>query len=222
MSRRGFTLVEMAVVLAIFTLLVVFAVPRLHATLIKQRKDIIRAEVEKGLTFATIAKTVIADAISDDIVKNITVAYPGTGLPPPGSYPRFRFKPEARGAIARIVINPLVMTPASAPPHGRHESTEGTIWIETDGKNAPKFGLKLTAGYGGPHNGQPKVPLIVDSDGHLIDPAGNRINPDGSPADENGHSMLYAIVWGCSLGDAYSVAKYAQFVPPECRHGVKP
>ncbi|MDR2164816.1 MAG: prepilin-type N-terminal cleavage/methylation domain-containing protein [Zoogloeaceae bacterium] len=240
--QRGFTLVEVVVVLAIAAILLLFALPvfyldrvapsaqesplletsRQRENRIRARRVAIRAHVDKGLVFASLAKMAVMESISDGYVKKVTVAYPGEGAAPHGSYRGFEYKPStAVDAVARIAINPLVAGSA----YGR--VGEGTIWVETDGEKAPRFGLKLTVGFGGRlANGQPRVPLLIDPDGNLVDPDGNSIDPDGNPVGPDGHynvsSMASSIIWGCSLGDGYSVAKYAQFVPPDCRHGVMP
>ncbi|MDR2164818.1 MAG: prepilin-type N-terminal cleavage/methylation domain-containing protein [Zoogloeaceae bacterium] len=232
--QHGFTLVEMVFVLAIIAILVLFALPAQYANRAASNPDVsrwtgdqgrrgaIRAYVDAGFKSTAMARTIVMEAIISGDARNITVAYPGIGAPPPGSYRGFKFQPSIVGdGVARVAINPLVAGSA----YGR--VGEGTIWVETDGEKVPRFGLKLTAGFGGLlANGQPRVPLLIDPDGNLVDPNGNPIDPNGNPVGPDGHynvsSMASSIIWGCSLGDGYSVAKYAQFVPPRCRYGVRP
>ncbi|MDR2164817.1 MAG: prepilin-type N-terminal cleavage/methylation domain-containing protein [Zoogloeaceae bacterium] len=218
--QRGFTFVEVVVVLAIVAILVLFALSVFNTSTAPleaghQRRDIIRAHVDTGLAFAGKAKQVFLQEVYNGTARNITVAYPGTGVAPPGSYRGFEFRPT--GAVARIAINPVGVVERHSPYRSR--VGEGTIWIEMDGEQAPRFGLKLTAGFGGLlANGQPRLPLIIGSDGNLVG-IGSHDGPDGNPV---GDYTVGDIIWGCSLGDDYSVAKYAQFVPPDCRQGVTP
>ncbi|MDR2112480.1 MAG: prepilin-type N-terminal cleavage/methylation domain-containing protein [Candidatus Accumulibacter sp.] len=220
--QRGFTLIEMVVVLLIFAILALLALPVYYSIrsashaqespleAVSQRREAIRAYVAEGLAFAAQARTFVMEVIANGDVKKVTVAYPGTGAPPPGSYMGFEFKPI--GATEKIVINPLLMVAKESSPEDsstRARGSEGTIWIEMDGQKVPKFGLKLTAGFGGLlANGQPREPLLFDAEGNLVDP--------------DGHHGLSDIIWGCSLGDDYSLASHAQYVPPYCRYGATP
>jgi hypothetical protein len=161
----------------------------------------IRSYVAEGLVIAGKAKMVVTETISSGNAANITVAYPGTGKPPKGSYPDFEFKPI--GAVEKIIIN----TPSLKGLNSSGGGADGMIGIVMgNGKIKKPFVVKLTPGFGYiAETGMVKIPLRFDDNGN---PVGN----------QNASNMI----WACTLGDTYSKKVYGKYVPARCRYSLTP
>jgi hypothetical protein len=100
---------------------------------------------------------------------------------------------QPTGAVESIAIGAL--------------STENNpiIYIRYGRGKVESFALKLTPGYYGIRDdGQPTVPGIMGKN------SANMTDTGGS------------IVWGCTLGDTYSLSKFGKYLPARCRYGRAP
>ena len=140
-SQKGFTLIELMIVVAIIAILAAIAIPQ-------YQNYTIRARVTEGVSLAAAAQTAVAETVSSSMGTAIN-AYTGTGASGSGSY-GYEFTPTSN--VAKIAIGAISATPAAK---------EGAI-VVTYSSTFPVSGLTLTLtpGSGTITNGVPNGAII--------------------------------------------------------------
>lgn len=147
--QKGFTLIELMIIVAIIGILAVVALPA-------YQDYVIRAKISEGLVLTNAAKAAVVETFAAQAVSAIA-PYAGTGAAAAGSYP---YEFTASEKVASIAIAGIANVAAPVV-------NEGRITVTYAGKLATALTapLLLTPGSGSvdPVNGLPVSPLKADA-----------------------------------------------------------
>lgn len=143
-NHRGFTLIEVMIVVAIISMLAAIALPAYQSYTV-------RARISEGLTLAVSAQRAVVETLSSSSLPAIA-AYSGTGPADSGSY-TYTFTPSKY--VASIAIAATANAAAPALPEARISITYTTDFNALLG--AP---LLLTPGSGTVVKGVPSAPVM--------------------------------------------------------------